>query len=55
MLLLVLAIVKFAKVKESLILYEAKWFMINKIRFWENCTPSLRIQITARYLFSAAQ
>ena len=50
-----LAIVKFAKVYESPILYEAKCFMITKIRFWESCSPSLRIQITARYLFYAAQ
>ena len=49
------AIVKFAKVNESPILYEAKCFKITKIRFWENCAPSLRIQITARYLFYAAQ
>ena len=43
------AIVTFAKVNE------AKCFMITNIRFWENCTPSLHIQITARYLFYAAQ
>ena len=29
--------------------------MITKIRFWENCAPSLRIHIIARYLFYTAQ
>ena len=41
--------------KSERIFYEAKCFMITKIRFWENCAPSLRIQITARYIFYAAQ
>ena len=45
------AVVKFSKVNEFPILYEAKCLLITKIRSWENCAPSLLVQVTARYLF----